>query len=57
MKHEFHGTRLTSDAGLLACRGLDEALGLFNSASDVMNDKRTGRNGHGIAEQWIKEGK
>ena len=29
---------------LLAYRRLDEALGLFNSASDVMNDKRTGRN-------------
>jgi hypothetical protein len=41
---EFHGARLTSDGGLLAYRELDEALGLFNSASDVMNDKRTGRN-------------
>ena len=44
IKLEFHGARLTSDAGLLAYRELDEALGLFNSASDVMNDKRTGRN-------------
>jgi hypothetical protein len=41
---EFHGTRLTSDGGLLAYRELDGALGLFNSASDAMNDKRTGRN-------------
>jgi hypothetical protein len=44
IKLEFHGARLTSDGGLLAYRELDEALGLFNSASDVMNDKRTGRN-------------
>jgi hypothetical protein len=44
IKLEFHGARLTSDGGLLAYRELDEALGLFNSASDDMNDKRTGRN-------------
>ena len=41
---EFHGERLTSDGGLLVYRELDDALGLFNSASTVMSDKRTGRN-------------
>jgi len=44
IKLEFHGARLTSDGGLLAYRELDDALGLFNSASTVMNDRRTGRN-------------
>jgi len=44
IKFEFHGARLTSDGGLLAYRELDDALELFNSASTVMNDKRTGRN-------------
>ncbi len=44
IKLEFHGARLTSDGGLLVYRELDDALGLFNSASTVMNDKRTGRN-------------
>jgi len=44
IKLEFHGARLTSDGGLLAYRELDEALGLFESASAVMNDRRTGRN-------------
>ena len=44
IKLEFHGARLTSDGGLLVYRELDEALGLFNSASDIMRDKRTGRN-------------
>ncbi len=44
IKLEFHGARLTSDGGLLAYRELDEALGLFNSASDIMNDRRTGHN-------------
>jgi hypothetical protein len=41
---EFHGAKLTSDGGLLAYRDLDEALGLFQSVSTVLNDKRTGRN-------------
>ncbi len=44
IKFEFHGARLTSDGGLLVYRELDDALGLFNSASTVMNDRRTGRN-------------
>jgi len=44
IKLEFHGARLTSDGGLLAYRELDDALALFNSASAVMTDKRTGRN-------------
>jgi len=44
IKLEFHGARLTSDGGLLAYRELDEVLGLFQSVSTVMNDKRTGRN-------------
>lgn len=44
IKLEFHGARLTSDGGFLAYRELDEALGLFESASAVMNDRRTGRN-------------
>jgi hypothetical protein len=44
IKLEFHGARLTPDGGFLAYRELDEALGLFESASAVMNDRRTGRN-------------
>jgi len=44
IKLEFHGARLTSDGGLLAYRELDDALGLFELVSTVMNDRRTGRN-------------
>jgi len=41
---EFHGARLTSDGGLLAYRGLDDALRLFDSVSALLSDRRTGRN-------------
>ena len=41
---EFHGATITSDAGLLPIRELDDALGLTPIASDYLQESRTGRN-------------
>jgi hypothetical protein len=44
LKLEFHGTKVTSDAGLLAYRELDEALDLIAMIYSELHDIRTGKN-------------
>jgi hypothetical protein len=44
LRLEFHGARITSDGGLLACRELDGVLQLTEAAPTYLRETRGGRN-------------
>src|SRR6516162_8152545 len=44
VKLEFHGSRITTDAGLLVYRELDDALALTDLAGTVLSECRRGKN-------------
>lgn len=45
VKLAFSGSSISSDGGLLLHRELDDALGLIDTAAELICDPRTGRNG------------
>ena len=53
LKLEFHGSKVTSDAGLLLYRELDDAVESTEIAGDVFTDTRRGKNGcNGLVRQF-----
>lgn len=49
LKLEFHGSKVTLDAGFLPFRELDDVLGLTDLAGECLVDPRSGKNGqHGM---------
>ena len=44
LKLEFHGSDISSDAGLLPYRELDHALGLTGLGGEVLSETRRGKN-------------
>ena len=44
LKLDFHGTMISSDAGLLVYRELDETFALTAGLKDMIEETRTGKN-------------
>ncbi|MCP4247598.1 MAG: hypothetical protein GY778_11165 [bacterium] len=44
LRLDLHGAKITSDAGLLAFRELDEAFRLTEMGSTMLSDRRRGKN-------------
>ncbi len=56
LKLRFHGAKLTSDAGLLAFRELDEVFRLTEKGSTVLWDRRRGKNSQHTLLAMLRQG-
>ena len=56
LKLEFHGSKITSDAGLLAYRELDDFLGLTDRGGAVLSGLRRGKNTRRLPTNPILQG-
>ncbi len=55
LKLEFHGCNVTSDAGLLPFRELDDVLGLTALAGAVLSDGRRGKNTRHVLSGLLRQ--
>jgi hypothetical protein len=55
LKLEFLGSRITFDAGLAACRELDDALGLTDLAGTTLPECRRSRNVHHLLTGLLRQ--
>src|SRR6516164_1012858 len=55
LKLQFHGSRITTDAGLLVYRELDDALGLTDLAGTALSDGRRGRNSRHLLTGLLRQ--
>lgn len=55
LRVEFHGVKVTSDAGLLAYRELDETFGLVTMAAERLVDSRSGANKQHTMEALLRQ--
>jgi hypothetical protein len=56
LKVEFHGAKITSDAGLLGSRELDEAFRSTEKGSTVLSDCRRGKNKQHTMLAMLRQG-
>lgn len=54
LRLEFHGASVSSDAGLLAYRELDNTLGLTEIADSILRDMKTRMSKAGFYEKKVK---